>query len=169
VSASPTRTQKIVVAVDGSPSSQLALRWAVAQGAATGGEVHAVTAWHLPDVYGWGAVIDDVDWAENGRTVLEQAIKEALDPTTADRVHRHVVEGHAAAVLLDAAADADLLVVGSRGHGGFAGMLLGSVSQHLVAHAPCPVVVVRAEARARDEQPVGVTAAVSSPALGTAR
>ena len=157
-------TQKIVVAVDGSPSSEQALRWAVVQGAVTGGEVHAVTAWHLPDVYGWGAAIVDVDWAENSRTVLEQAIKETLDPAAADRVHRHVVEGHAAQELLDAAADADLLVVGSRGHGGFAGMLLGSVSQHVVAHATCPVVVVHTSSRRASEPAGTASAAVAVPA-----
>jgi nucleotide-binding universal stress UspA family protein len=54
-----------------------------------------------------------------------------------------VIEGSAVQVLLDAARDADLLVVGSRGHGGFAGLLLGSVSAQLVHHAPCPVLVVR--------------------------
>jgi nucleotide-binding universal stress UspA family protein len=137
--------QRIVVAVDGSPSSAQALRWAARQAAITGGVLHAVTAWHFPDYYGWAAVVDDVDWDENGRTVLEEAIKETLEPADADRVERHVVQGHPAQVLLDRAADADLLVVGSRGHGGFPGMLLGSVSQHVTAHSPCPVVVVHGD------------------------
>jgi nucleotide-binding universal stress UspA family protein len=153
--------QTIVVAVDGSPSSAQALRWAARQAALTGGEVHAVTAWHFPDYDGWGTVIDDVNWAENGRTILEQTIKEALEPAAADRVERHVLEGHPAQVLLDRAADADLLVVGSRGHGGFAGMLLGSVSQHVVAHAPCPVVVVHGN-HLPPTEPAGTATASSS-------
>jgi nucleotide-binding universal stress UspA family protein len=155
----------IIVAVDGSPSSEQALRWAVRQADATGGQVHAVLAWHLPDIYGWGAVVDDVDWAEHARLVLDTALAEALEPAVAAQVHRHVIEGHAAQVLLDAAADADLLVVGSRGHGGFAGMLLGSVSQHLAAHARCPVVVVRTTPQDVPEvEPSAVRAAVPVPA-----
>ncbi|MQA34356.1 universal stress protein [Modestobacter roseus] len=153
MSSTAGRSPDIVVAVDGSPSAQEALRWAVGQAEATGGELHAVTAWHQPETYGWGVVVDGVDWAENGRAVLDQALAATLDPAAAAAVHRHVVEGHAVQVLLDAAADADLLVVGSRGHGGFTGMLLGSVSQHLVAHSPCPVVVVRAGRRDAETQP----------------
>jgi len=165
VSSTSDQSPQIVVAVDGSPSSEQALRWAVRQAAATGAEVHAVHAWHLPDLYGWGAVIDDVDWAENARLVLDRALAEALEPAVAAGVHRHVVEGHATQVLLDAAADADLLVVGSRGHGGFAGMLLGSVSQHVVAHAACPVVVVRTTPqRVPAAEPNAVLAAVPVPA-----
>ena len=141
---------RIVVGVDGSPSSARALRWAVGQSRATGGEVHAVMAWMPPSVYAWGPGLpDDVHWTEDCSAALEQTIKEALDGTDADRVQRHVVRGHPAQALLDQAAGADLLVVGCRGHGGFTGMLLGSVSQHVVAHAPCAVLVVREEGEPR--------------------
>lgn len=134
---------RIYVGVDGSPSSQQALRWAAGQADLTGGEVHAVIAWSFPDVYAWGTVIDEIDWAANAEEALEQAVADALDPAAAERVQRHVIQGSPARSLLETAADADLLVVGSRGHGGFTGMLLGSVSQHAVTHARCPVVVVR--------------------------
>ena len=131
---------KIVVGVDGSPQSEHALRWAAEQARLTGGELHAVIAWQLPASYGFAAVYDDVDWAGDAREILDRTIKAALGDD--DGVHRHVREGHPAAVLVDAAESADLLVVGSRGPGGFAGLLLGSVSRHVVAHAACPVVVV---------------------------
>jgi nucleotide-binding universal stress UspA family protein len=97
----------------------------------------------MPTTYGWIPNVADFDWAGNARTTLEQAIKGALDDDRAALVRRHVVEGPAPRVLLHAAEDADLLVVGSRGHGEFAGMLLGSVAQHVVTHAWCPVLVVR--------------------------
>jgi nucleotide-binding universal stress UspA family protein len=133
---------KIYIGVDGSPSSQRALRWAARQAELTGDELHAVIAWRFPDVYAWTPVNDEIDWAANAKEALEQAISEALDPAIAERVQRHVVQGYPARVLLEAAVDADLLVVGSRGHGGFTGMLLGSVSQHAVTHARYPVVVI---------------------------
>jgi nucleotide-binding universal stress UspA family protein len=137
------RPGRIVVGVDGSPSSAQALQWAVDQARLTGAEVHAVVAWQPPTAYGWGPVLrDETDWADDCSAALDQTIKETLDAADADAIHRHVVRGHAAQALLDEAADADLLVVGCRGHGGFTGMLLGSVSQHGIAHAPCPVLVV---------------------------
>jgi len=131
----------IVVGIDGSDTSQDALRWAVRQSRLTGQEVHAVVSWGYPVDVGPGA-FGAFDPEANARDVLAKAVADVLDPADAERVPQHVVAGHPARVLLDAAADADLLVVGSRGHGGFAGMLLGSVSQHVVAHATCPVLVV---------------------------
>lgn len=140
----PARSRtRIVVGVDGSPSSVAALRWASDQAELTGGELHAITSWHLPTTYGWIPAVADFDWAANARTTLEQAIKGPLDEGRGASVRRHILEGPAPRVLLNAAADADLLVVGSRGHGEFAGMLLGSVAQHVVTHAACPVLVVR--------------------------
>jgi nucleotide-binding universal stress UspA family protein len=131
----------IVVGVDGSESSVGALRWAVHQALLTGDAVHAVTSWALPTTYGYMPVVE-FDWAKNAGTILDHALTSALGDSGAKDVCRHVVEGHPALALLDAAAEATLLVVGNRGHGGFVGMLLGSVSQHVVCHAPCPVVVV---------------------------
>jgi nucleotide-binding universal stress UspA family protein len=132
----------IVVGVDGSATSELALRWAVDQARRTGQTVRAVSVWDYPTYYGEAYLDDRVDWAQDSRTALKKAVEHVLSGADWPQVEQQVVQGHPARALLDAAAHADLLVVGSRGHGGFAGMLLGSVSQHLAAHSPCPVVVV---------------------------
>jgi nucleotide-binding universal stress UspA family protein len=142
----PIATVGIVVGMDGSPQSEEALRWAAAQARLTGQQLHAVIAWEVPINFGV-AVMADLDWRQDSADLLRKTIAHVLPEADGDRVERHVRQGHPARVLLDAAAGADLLVVGSRGHGGFAGMLLGSVSQYVVAHAPCPVVVVRASAQ----------------------
>ena len=136
-------TGRIVVGVDGSAASAEALRWAVQQARLTGAQVQAVTAWQLPTSYAWGPIVDDVDWADGARQAQDAMIKDTLDDDDAAGVQRTVLEGHPAYVLLEAAKGADLLVMGSRGHGGFAGMVLGSVSQHVIAHAPVPVLVTR--------------------------
>jgi nucleotide-binding universal stress UspA family protein len=131
---------RIVVGVDGSPASLDALTWAVRQAELTGASLEAVTAWSYPTTYGF-PVIANVDWEHGARTVLEKAIAEAGCGEV--QIAQRVVEGHPARVMAEAATGADLLVVGSRGHGGFTGLLLGSVSEYVVTHAPCPVVVVR--------------------------
>ena len=139
LAAGPGAQRRIVVGVDGSEPSKAALAWAVRQGEQTGARVEAVFAWDFPAVFGVvsAGVFDFVGLAAH---VLADTITEVGNPA---RVHPRVLRGHAAQVLIDASAGADLLVVGSRGHGGFAGVLLGSVSQHCVHHAPCPVVVIR--------------------------
>lgn len=139
--------QRIVAGVDGSPSSLEALRWAIGQAELADGTVDAVIAWQYPGAatgFGWGAIADNTDYAELAAKTVAEAISLAVDPGSDVPVRPVVVEGHPAQVLVDIAADADLLVVGSRGHGGFAGALLGSVSQHCTHHARCPVVVIRA-------------------------
>jgi nucleotide-binding universal stress UspA family protein len=138
--------RRIVAGVDGSASSLEALRWAIRQAELTGSSVDAVIAWQPPAAsgLGWGvAVVDDTDYAELAAKTLAEAISMAADPASRVRVRPLVGQGNAAQVLLDASADADLLVVGSRGHGGFASALLGSVSLHCTHHAHCPVVVIR--------------------------
>jgi nucleotide-binding universal stress UspA family protein len=143
-------TGRIVVGVDGSDSSRDALRWAKAQADATGAELVAVTAWSYPTasyptMAGYVPLGSPVDLEAESRTELETVVKETLGEVP---VRLLVIEGHPAKALLDAAHGATLVVVGCRGHGGFVGSLLGSVSQHVVAHAPCPVVVIRHPKRA---------------------
>lgn len=137
---------KIVVGVDGSEASLDALRWALDEGRLRAATVEVVLAWYSSAVTGLASV-----GAFPARELVEQSARTQLDEIEATAgladltdpvVHTRLVESHAAPALLEAAADADLLVVGSRGHGAFSGMLLGSVSQHCVTHAPCPVVVV---------------------------
>ncbi len=139
---SPRQNGRIVVGVDGSESSIDAMRWATGQSALTGAYVEAVTSWEYPQqgMMEFGTL--DVDWAANAQQSLDIALHQAFGD---DDVHVRtvVVHGRPAHVLISAAEGADLLVVGSRGHGAVAGMLLGSVSEDLVAHAPCPVVVIR--------------------------
>ena len=139
---------RIIAGIDGSPSSVSALRWAVWQAGLTGATVDAVITWHYPvsaGGYGWGPMGTGTafDFKENAEKVLGDAIGKVCDPSSGVPVRALIVEGNAAQVLLDASDGADLLVVGSRGHGGFAEALLGSVSQHCVHHACCPVVVIR--------------------------
>ena len=138
---------RIVVGVDGSSHSEAALRWALGQARLTGQPVDAVISWRIPAVGVDGVgVLMALDWEGDATRMVEKSVANVVDSPDADRVSQRVVEGHPAQVLVDAAADAALLVVGSRGRGGFTGMLLGSVSQHVIARAACPVVVVRAPA-----------------------
>jgi nucleotide-binding universal stress UspA family protein len=143
----------IVVGVDHSAGAEEALRFALEEAKLRHGTLRAVHAWQygyigatglegaLPAVGGELRESRDVAAAALDAT-LQQAIP---DPGEVE-VERRVVEGAPAAVLVDESRGADLLVVGSRGHGGFAQLLLGSVSQQCAHHAECPVVIVRSKA-----------------------
>jgi nucleotide-binding universal stress UspA family protein len=136
----------IVVGIDGSQGSEDALCWAAKQAQLTGVELRAVTAWQSPSSYGYYVDYSDADAAADAEKTLEQVISKSLGIPPSVPVTSSAVKGQPAEVLIDACRAGDLLVVGSRGRGVFAGMLLGSVSQHCVQHAVCPVVVVRSPA-----------------------
>jgi nucleotide-binding universal stress UspA family protein len=138
-----TATSRIVVGVDGSASAQRALRWAVREASARDAALDVVFAWHLPYTDGFPyALLDPGTFADGARTTIDEAVA-AVDVTGMRHPIRKVTcNDSPASALLDASSDADLVVVGSRGRGGFAGLLLGSVSSHLAHHATCPVVVV---------------------------
>lgn len=137
----------VLVGVDGSTSARQALRWAFHQARMTGAELHAVTAWSVPQTYGYVWQVGAIgDLEQDARTMLQDHLVDALGAQDAATVHRHVVEAHPTTALLGLATAQDLIVVGSHGHGGFVGSLLGSVSHYLVGHAPCPVVVIRVPA-----------------------
>ncbi|MFD7258219.1 universal stress protein [Streptomyces sp. NPDC059874] len=140
-------TPRVVVGVDGSPASYEALRWAVRYARLIAGTVDAVAAYDLPGAAGWSAPAADVAFdEEQARKDLTDEIEKVLRQVGEVPLEQHVVRGSAAKVLIGASAGAELLVVGSRGRGGFASLLLGSVGQQCAAHAPCPVVLVRSQA-----------------------
>lgn len=140
---STTTPGRVVVGVDGSVQSLLALRWAATVASATGGPLDVVMAWHQPVYCGWDYVgIDDSNPERDAGTRLDEAVREVFGEDRPADLRLVVREGNAAQVLLAASRDATMLVVGSRGRGGFGGLLLGSVSANCAEHATCPVLVV---------------------------
>ncbi|MFD8410969.1 universal stress protein [Streptomyces sp. NPDC059650] len=137
-------TPRIVVGLDGSPSSHAALRWAVRYAGLVGGHVVAVTAWEVPGSASWSAPAVDATFdEEQAERSLVEEVRTVLGEDGASLVHERLVHGHPAEVLVAEAEGAEVLVVGSRGRGGFRRALLGSVSQQVALHAPCPVTIVR--------------------------
>jgi nucleotide-binding universal stress UspA family protein len=137
----------IVVGVDGSEASQEALRYALRQAKLEGDLVRAVTAWHVPAVaYGGPGVSPLFDvravFAKDADAILARALEAVETETGGVEIERVVREGRPASVLTEEAENADLLVVGSRGRGGFSELLLGSVSHECAQRAPCPIVIV---------------------------
>jgi nucleotide-binding universal stress UspA family protein len=153
-------TQPIVVGVDGSAGSAAALRWGLAEARLRRAPLNVVHAYQLPPLsmgdvavagpagVGMAAVAsEDVDRLRAaseaaGQRIIEQTLEQANGDVTGVDIERTVIEGAAVPVLIDAGRDAALLVLGSRGRGGFAGLLLGSVSQQCAQHPPCPVVIL---------------------------
>jgi nucleotide-binding universal stress UspA family protein len=135
----------IIVGVDGSPGSRQAVEWAVAYARSSGGSVRLLAAWEWPTFEGAPVVLGDYDPRKSAGQMLRE-VAAAID-LPADRLSTSVVRGAAPRVLLDASTEADLLVVGSRGLGGFSELVLGSVGAYCVHHSPCPVVVVRGVAK----------------------
>jgi nucleotide-binding universal stress UspA family protein len=137
----------IVVGVDGSPGSRRALTWAAAEAADHGAELVVVNVWEHTLLPPAGSVTVSEHYVPDPsqRTAedLLQVIKEELGDQPPVLVQPRVKQGRPAKVLIEESGNAELLVVGNRGHGGFAGLVLGSVSQHVAAYAQCPVTVVR--------------------------
>jgi len=138
---------RIVVGVDGSDSSKGALRWAVREARQTGADLQVVMTWQNPYADMWvPADPPGTDPMALIRRALDRTIDEVLGEHPAVAVQATALSGPRPRLLVEEAVGADLLVFGNRGHGGFAGVLLGSVSLHCVSHAPCPVVVGRGKA-----------------------
>ncbi len=136
---------RIVVGVDGSDESIGALRWALAEAALRGASLLVLHAWAYPTSVGIPTMrLIDIDgMRESSEALLADAIRKATagSPSTVS-VDAVATEGSAAHALVDAGEGADLVVVGARGHGGFLGLILGSVANQVLHHATCPVVVV---------------------------
>jgi nucleotide-binding universal stress UspA family protein len=139
--AQPRRT--IVVGVDGSESSINALRTAARVATVLDAEIDAVTSWEFPASYGLAGGAGDWRPDTDAAQLLAIALKEAFGDDVPARLRSVLTEGHPAKVLVEASRGAEMLVVGSRGHGGFVGLLLGSVSAYCAEHASCPVLVAR--------------------------
>lgn len=136
----------IVVGHDGSSAAHEAMRWAVEEGRLRGQVVHVVRAWVLSGVIGdMGGISGGVPSFEEAGIWVEAQLQENLatcEPAGVE-VHTHVIHEASKDVILAAAATADLVVLGNRGRGGFAGAIIGSVAETVVRYAPCTVVVVR--------------------------
>jgi nucleotide-binding universal stress UspA family protein len=144
MSSQPETTHRIVVGIDGSPSSLTALEWAGAYAELTGATLEVLMTWEWPASYGWSIPVpSEYDPERESAKALDKLLEPVKREHTGITIQSAVLEGRPAPLLVKASQGADLLVVGSRGHGEFAGMLLGSVSEHCVANAHCPVLVVR--------------------------
>ena len=140
----------VVVGVDGSEPSLSALRWGAFMASATGSTLMVVSAWQTTATLGllglvgdgWGSPPSAWDPDEVARQTLDAALDTVFGDEPPAGIDARVVQGNTAQVLLELSADARMLVVGSRGRGGFAGLLLGSVSAVCAEHATCPVLVI---------------------------
>lgn len=137
------RSRRIVVGLDGSDESLEALKRAYRIATALHASVTAVTVWRYPAAYGSFAT----DWSpeDDARRVQDDTVRSVFGNEAPDWFQTKVVEGVPAEVLIKESDGAEMLVVGSRGHGGFAGLLLGSVSSACAEHAHCPVLVMHSK------------------------
>jgi nucleotide-binding universal stress UspA family protein len=142
---SPTAPERtVIVGVDGSDSSVAALRWACDLASSIGSSIEVVTTWHWPMSLGAAIPIPTgYDPADDAQKLVDEVVATVAEAYPTAAIRTRVVEGNPSLALVEASKHAALLVVGSRGHAEFAGLLLGSVSQHCAAHAACPVLIYR--------------------------
>ena len=136
----------IVVGVDGSKHGEAALGFAAQEAALRGARLLIVCAWEIPVIIASAPVYPGEAFEglpDDAKSTVQAALVRVAELQPLVACEGKAIEGQPAAILLKEAQDAEMIVVGSRGRGGFASLLLGSVSQQVVHHAPCPVVVVR--------------------------
>ena len=142
------QTKRIVVGIDGSEDARRALAWALEEARLRGCAVEAIIAYEVPissSIPLLTPMIPPELFREYAEGAVEKAVRSMVgSDTEAVPVAKFAVAGHPGHVLIDAAAGAELLVVGARGNGGFLGLRLGSVSNYCVHHAPCPVAIIPA-------------------------
>jgi nucleotide-binding universal stress UspA family protein len=138
-----TKHPRIVVGYDGSASAKTAVTWAAKYALECGGDVELVTVWQWPMTFGYPVDFGDYTPETDARRIVTEAA--AASGLPAERVRTEVLEGPAAAQLVDRSRGAAALVVGTRGHNEFNEILLGSVSNHCTHHAECTVIVVRGD------------------------
>lgn len=135
--------QTVVAGIDGSDESQRALRWAVEYVQKVGGLVHAITVWHQPVQFGYRLPTSDSELETRARQQLESAVEAVRGEFPSVDVRSRLIRGHVVDELVGLSPQADMMVLGNKGHGAFTGMMVGSVALKLVHHARCPVLVVR--------------------------
>jgi len=138
---------RIVVGVDGSEGSLRALRYAIVEARLRGATLEVIHGWHVPYYGDFTGVMPypGEELASAAETVLHDMLSCVEDEAQGVTITARAVESPPAFALTEAGKDADLIVVGRRGHGGFLGLLLGSVAQQVASHATCPVVLVPVE------------------------
>jgi nucleotide-binding universal stress UspA family protein len=142
---------RIVVGIDGSDQSARALRWGAKVAADMGVGLDALAVWQYPLAYGWAAPGFNPRMIK--RRLLAKTVEHALGAERAADVRLLVREGNAARILIEQSRYALMLIVGSHGHGGFSGMLIGSVCTTVAEHALCPVLVIRGDSDPLAEAP----------------
>jgi nucleotide-binding universal stress UspA family protein len=141
-----THTGRVVVGIDGSPSSLEALSWAARQAVLTGSRLEIVMTWDWPSSYGWAVPVpDDFDPESDMQRALDTIVAGVRADHPGLQVDPRLLSGHPAPILVEASKGAELLVVGSRGHGEFVGMMIGSVSEFCATNSHCPVLIHRTE------------------------
>lgn len=137
-----TKFNKVIVGVDGSPSSNAAMEWAAQEAEIRGAALELIHAWNYPNLGYGGYVAVLEDFEKDASTLLDEVVASVRSQHPNLKLVSSLLQGPTAQTIMERSKEADMVVVGSRGRGGFSGLLLGSVGQQLVHHCPVPVVII---------------------------